>query len=134
MNAFCGNLRVVSLKLSSVSTLNEMSDAMENATKAMCLVSSKLDGSKLANLGRQMAMEDGKLEMKQEMISSILDDMGDNMDNPIEEEKIYQDLLKEVGLEVKNSMPEVSNKNVKENVKEVEKDSLEDMLNSLNKK
>jgi len=136
MNAFCGNLKAVSLRLSSVSTLNEMSDAMENATKAMCLVSNKLDATKLANLGRQMAMEDGKLDMKQEMISSVLDDMGENMDNPLEEEKIYQDLLKEVGIEVKNSMPEISNKNnlKKVEVKEVEKDSLEDMLNSLNNK
>ncbi len=134
MNQFCGHLKAITLKLSSVSTLNEMSDAMANATKAMCLVTNKLDGTKLSNLHREMAMADGKLEMKQEMLNSVLEDIGEEMDDPIESEKVYQDVLREVGLEVKNAIPEV-NSNKKEAVpKEVEKDSLDDMLNSLNMK
>jgi hypothetical protein len=133
MNEFCGHLKAVSIKLSSVSTLNEMSDAMENATKAMCLVSNKLDATKLSNMAREMAMADGKLEMKQEMLNSVMEDIGENMDDPIEQEKVYQDVLREVGIEVKNAMPEVSAPK-KQAVVEPEKDSLEDMLNSLNQK
>jgi len=47
MNDFCGNLKALSLRLTTVNTLNEMSDAMDNANKAMCLVSSKLSPQKL---------------------------------------------------------------------------------------
>lgn len=130
MNEFCGHLKAVSLKLSSVSTLNEMSDAMSNATKAMCLVSNKLDATKLANMHKDMAMADGKLEMKQEMMNSVLEDLGGDMDDINESDKIYQDVLKEVGIEVKNSMPETNVKKV-ENNEIKESDNLEDMLNSL---
>jgi hypothetical protein len=131
MNEFCGHLKAVSLKLSSVSTLNEMSDAMANATKAMCLVSNKLDATKLANMHKDMAMADGKLEMKQEMMNSVLEDLGE-VDDINESDKLYQDVLKEVGIEVKNSMPETNIKKIeKSEIKE--SDNLEDMLNSLNK-
>lgn len=133
MNQFCGHLKAISLKLSSVSTLNEMSEAMANATKAMCLVSNKLDSAKLANLHKDMAMADGKLEMKQEMLNSVLEDIGEDMDDPIESEKVYQDILKEVGLETKNLMPEV-NSNKIEKQENVEKESIDDMLKSLNMK
>lgn len=131
MNEFCGHLKAISLKLSSVSTLNEMSDAMANATKAMCLVSNKLDATKLANMHKDMAMADGKLEMKQEMMNSVLEDLGE-IDDINESDKLYQDVLKEVGIEVKNSMPETNIKKIeKSEIKE--SDNLEDMLNSLNK-
>lgn len=134
MKEFCGQLKAVSLRLSTVSTLNEMSDAMENATKAMCLVSNKLDPQKLSQMAKEMQMSEGKLEMNHEMMSAVLEDIGENMDDPLEEEKVYQDVLKEVGIEVKNQMVDapIKKKEIKES--EIEKDSLEDMLNSLQKK
>jgi len=133
MKEFCGQLKAVSLRLSTVSTLNEMSDAMENATKAMCLVSNKLDPQRLTQMARDMQMSEGKLEMNQEMMSAVLEDIGDNMDDPIEEEKVYSDVLKEVGIEVSKQMVDVPSKKT-EIKNEPEKDSLEDMLNSLQKK
>ena len=135
MNEFCGQLKAVTLRLSTVSTLNEMSDAMDNAAKAMCLVSTKLDPQKLNQLAKQMMMSEGKLEMNQEMMSAVLEDIGENMDDPIQQDKIYEDVLKEVGIEVKNKLDDVAPKK-KEIIKqeEVEKDSLEDMLNQLQKK
>lgn len=133
MNEFCGQLKAVSLRLSTVSTLNEMSDAMDSANKAMCLVSSKLDPQKLNAMAKQMAMSEGKLEMNQEMMSAVLEDIGENMDDPIQQDKLYEDVLKEVGIEVSKNMVDAPIK--KEVVqKEVEKDSLEDMLNQLQKK
>jgi hypothetical protein len=135
MNEFCGQLKAVTLRLSTVSTLNEMSDAMDNAAKAMCLVSTKLDPQKLNQLAKQMMMSEGKLEMNQEMMSAVLEDIGENMDDPVQQDKIYEDVLKEVGIEVSNNMVEVpKQKNIVKESKEVEKDSLEDMLNQLQKK
>lgn len=130
MNEFCGHLKAVSLKLSTVSTLNEMSDAMENATKAMCLVSNKLDTGKLANLHKEMAMADGKLEMKQEMMNAVMEDLGNDMDDPVLQDQVYQDVLKEVGIEVQKSLDVPLPKQKQEAAPE--KDSLDEMLKSLN--
>jgi hypothetical protein len=100
----------------------------------MCLVSNKLDPQKLNAMAKQMAMSEGKLELNQEMMSAVLEDIGENMDDPIQQDKLYEDVLKEVGIEVgKNMVDAPVNKVVVQN-KEVEKDSLEDMLNQLQKK
>ncbi len=132
MNGFIGQLKAASLRISSVNTLNDMAEAMSGVNKAMNLASKNLDPKKLASLSKEMAMSEGKLEMNQEMISSVLDDMADNMGDPIEEEKIYQDVLKEAGLDLglSNIKPS-NNKNVEVN-KDV--DNIDELLNSLQKK
>lgn len=52
-----------------------------------------------------MAKEDAKLDMKQDMMQDILDDIGGEMDDPEEQEKLYKDVLCQVGLEVDNVLP-----------------------------
>lgn len=135
LTEFIGQLGAISLRISSVNSLNELSDAMENAGKAMTLVSSKLDTAKLAQIGKNMAKEDAKLDMKQEMIQDVLDDLGGEMDNPEEQEKLYEDILVQVGLEVKDVLPDSQNNKVDPNKekKEEEEDSLDAMLKSLQK-
>ena len=48
MSEFVGQLTAVSMRISSISSLNELSNAMEEAGKAITIVSSKLDSGKLA--------------------------------------------------------------------------------------
>lgn len=58
------------------------------------------------------------------------------MDNPEEQEKVYHDVLKEVGLEVNELIPEAGTKTVsaqKNEVKAKEEDSLDQMLKELQK-
>ena len=69
-------------------------------------------------------------------MSDILDGIGESMDNPEEQEKIYHDVLKEVGLEVNELIPEAGTKSVaaqKNEVKAKEEDSLDQMLKELQK-
>jgi hypothetical protein len=67
-------------------------------------------------------------------MSDILDGIGESMDNPEEQEKIYHDVLKEVGLEVNELIPEAGTKTVQKNeVKAKEEDSLDQMLKELQK-
>ena len=132
MNQFIGQLKAASLRISTVNTLNDMSEAMEGVNKAMSLASKNMDPKKLASLAKDLAKGEGQLEMNQEIISSVLDDMADNMGDPIEEEKIYQDVLKEAGLELNSNLSNVkNNKNVEVN-KDV--DNIDELLNSLQKK
>jgi hypothetical protein len=70
-------------------------------------------------------------------MSDILDGIGESMDNPEEQEKIYKDVLQEVGLEVNELMPEAGTKSVAakqtNQVKTKEDDSLDQMLKELQK-
>ena len=97
---FSGQLKALSLRISGISTLNEMTSAMENASNAMSQVSSKLDAGKLAQLSKEMAKDDAKLEMKQDMLSEVLDGIGESMDDPAEQEKLYQQVLLDCGVQL----------------------------------
>ena len=52
LEQFVGQLQAVSMRISSCSTLNELGDAMNNAAKAMTLVSNKLDTQNLKQMAK----------------------------------------------------------------------------------
>jgi hypothetical protein len=104
MTEFCGQLKAVALRISGIATLNELSNAMEEAGKAICIVSGKLDAGKLASMAKNLAKEDAKLDMKQDMMQDILEGIGEGMDDPIEQEKYYKQVLEEVGIDVGNEV------------------------------
>ena len=83
MSEFIGQLSAVSLRMSSISSLNELATAMEGASKAICLVSNKLDTNKLKNMAKEMYKEDAKLEMKQDMMSEVLDSFFPHSNSPM---------------------------------------------------
>jgi len=137
MVQFIGQLKALSLRIGSLASLNELSTAMEEASKAMMTVSDRIDTKKLNEMAKIMAKEDAKLDMKSDMMSDILDGIGESMDNPEEQEKVYKDVLKEVGLEMDNLIPDAGTKVVpiqqKQEVKAKEEDSLDAMLKELQK-
>lgn len=104
MTEFTGQLKAVALRISSISTLNELSNAMEEAGKAITTVSGKLDANKLADLAKNLSKEDAKLDMKQDMMQDILEGIGEGMDDPAEQERIYKQVLEEVGIEVSSEV------------------------------
>ena len=68
MVQFIGQLKALSLRIGSLASLNELSSAMEEASKAMMTVSNKIDTNKLNDMAKIMAKEDAKLDMKSEMV------------------------------------------------------------------
>lgn len=104
MGDFCGQLKALTLRISGISTLNELTNAMEQASSAITTVSSKLDAGKLAELSKNLAKEDAKLDMKQEMLSDVLDGIGESMDDPAEQERLYQQVLQDVGIQVEGAV------------------------------
>ena len=70
MTQFIGQLKGLSLRIGSLSSLNELSNAMEDASKAMLSVSNKIDSKKLTERAKIMSKEDAKLDMKSEMVIS----------------------------------------------------------------
>jgi len=104
LEQFVGQLQAVSMRISSCSTLNELGDAMNNAAKAMTLVSNKLDTQKLQQMAKVLAKEDMKLDMKSEMMSDVLDSIGEGMDNEEEQEELYNQVLAEAGVKIEGEM------------------------------
>ena len=104
LEQFCGQLNAVSMRISSCSTLNELGDAMNNAAKAMTLVSNKLDTQKLAAMAKTLAKEDMKLDMKSDMMSDVMDSIGESMDNEEEQEELYNQVLAEAGVKIDGEM------------------------------
>ena len=100
MTQFCGQLKAHTVRISGISFLSEMTNAMESASNAISSVSSKLDAGKLAQLSKEMAKDDAKLEMKQEMLSEVLDGIGESMDDPAEQDKLYQQVLAYCGVQL----------------------------------
>jgi hypothetical protein len=68
MTQFIGHLKALELRMGSLSSLTEMSNAMEEASKAMQTVSNKIDAKKLNDMAKIMSKEDAKLDMKSEMV------------------------------------------------------------------
>ena len=104
LEQFVGQLSAVSMRISSCSTLNELGDAMNNAAKAMTLVSNKLDTKKLQQMAKVLAKEDMKLDMKSDMMSDVLDSIGEGMDNEEEQEELYNQVLAEAGVKIEGEM------------------------------
>ena len=100
MTQMCGHMKALSLRISGISSLSEMTNAMEAASNAISSVSSKLDAGKLAQLSKEMAKDDAKLEMKQEMLSEVLDGIGEGMDDEAEQDKLYQAVLQDCGVQL----------------------------------
>jgi len=133
MNQFCGQLKGVEIRISGLNSLNELSEAMEEAGKSIMAVSGKLDAKKMQTLSKQLCMEDAKLDMKSEMMTEILDSMGESTEE--ETDELYNQVLQEVGINVSELIPESSKKKVEkvEEVKVAEEDSLDAMLKQLQK-
>ena len=104
LEQFIGQLQAVSMRISSCSTLNELSTAMNNAAKAMTLVSNKLDTQKLAQLGKELSKENMKLDMKSDMIQDVLEGVSESMGDEEEEEELYNQVLQEVGVKIGEEM------------------------------
>ncbi len=131
MTQFCGQLKALEIRIGSLSSLNELANAMEEAGKAIMTVSSNLDAGKMQQLSKQLCMEDAKLDMKSDMMGEILDNMGE--DTSEETDELYNQVLEEVGIKVAENIPQASTKKVEKEVVAEEDDSLDAMLKQLQK-
>lgn len=98
------HLKALALKMGTISTMNELTSAMEETSKAITSASAHLNTDKLNQLTKTLAKEDAKLEMKSEMLNEVMDNIGESMDDPIEQEKLYRQVLEDVGLQIEDSV------------------------------
>jgi len=131
MSNVSGQLKAVSYRVGAANTLNEVSNAFQSAGTAMSSVNAKIDTGKLVTTSKNLAKQDALFDMKQDMVDDILNGIGEGNDDSVEEDKVYQQVLAEVGLEVKDSMPSAGTKKVNAPEKEKQKMKVDDELEAM---
>lgn len=83
-----------------------MSSAMQGTTKAMKSMAKSMNLPRLNGIMMEFTKENEKLESQQEMIGDTLDDaMADDQDEE-EEDKIVNQVLDEIGIDLTGNVPE----------------------------
>ena len=126
-------LNSILLKISTLSSLNILNNAMEQVSNSINIINSKLDFGKLLNLSKNMFKENMKLNIKEDMINDILDNICEGINDSEEEEKIYNNVLKEVGFKIEEDFPNVNKSDIVKKNDLIEDDKLDNLLRSLQK-
>ena len=126
-------LNSIFLKISTLSSLNILNNAMEQVSNSINIINSKLDFGKLLNLSKNMFKENMKLNIKEDMINDILDNICEGINDSEEEEKIYNNVLKEVGFKIEEDFPNVNKSDIVKKTDLIEDDKLDNLLRSLQK-
>jgi len=130
-----GQMKGMSAKVQQVNTYNKMGDAMESCSNALNLANQNLNLDKIKNNSKNMMIQNEKLNTKSDMIYDALDNVCCD-DDEEETNEIYNNVLKEAGLQINDLLPKTNKEQV--NRKEVDLNKfesgdkeLDDLLNQL---
>ena len=101
LEQFIGQLTAISIRISYNYTINKLEEEMNNISKTINLYNNKLESQQINILGKEFVKENIKLDLNLEMMQKALEGFSESMENKEEEEKLYNEILKEV--EVKNN-------------------------------
>ena len=130
---FSFQLNTISFKISTFSSLNILNDVIEQVNNSINIINSKLDLGKLSNLSKTIFKENMNLNIKEDMINDILDNINEGNSDNEEEEKIYNNVLREVGFIIEDGFPNINKNDVKKKDDLIDDDKIDNMLKSLKK-
>ena len=110
---FSFQLNTISFKISTFSSLNILNDVIEQVNNSINIINSKLDLGKLSNLSKTIFKENMNLNIKEDMINDNLDNINEGNSDNEEEEKIYNNVLREVGFIIEDGFPNINKNDVK---------------------
>lgn len=130
---FSFQLNTISFKISTFSSLNILNDVIEQVNNSINIINSKLDLGKLSNLSKTIFKENMNLNIKEDMINDNLDNINEGNSDNEEEEKIYNNVLREVGFIIEDGFPNINKNDVKKKDDLIDDDKIDNMLKSLKK-
>jgi hypothetical protein len=130
---FSFQLNTISFKISTFSSLNILNGVIEQVNNSINIINSKLDLGKLSNLSKTIFKENMNLNIKEDMINDILDNINEGNSDNEEEEKIYNNVLREVGFIIEDGFPNINKNDVKKKDDLIDDDKIDNMLKSLKK-
>ena len=106
-----GQMKGMSSKVQQVNTYNKMGDAMESCSNALNFANQNINMDKIKMNSKNMILQNEKLNMKGEMINDALDNIFNDEDEE-ETNEIYNNVLKEAGLDINAQLPNANQQNV----------------------
>ncbi|KAI0235489.1 ESCRT-III subunit protein did4 [Massospora cicadina] len=103
-------LQAVGLKIQTLRSTQQMSEAMRGATKAMKAMNNRLNLPGINKVMMEFERESEIMDMKEEMMNDVVDDvMDDEMDEEEETDLIVNQVLDEIGISLDQSLLEAPN-------------------------
>merc|ERR1719175_188646 len=135
------NIQAVSLKIQTLKSQNAMAQAMKGVTKAMMNMNKQMKLPEIQKIMQEFEKQSEIMDMKEEMMSDVIDDAMGEDDDEEESDAIVTQVLDELGLQMTDQITglpvaggsgAVSKDKPKPPVAEAEADAdLEERLNNL---
>merc|ERR1711892_28312 len=103
------NIQAVSLKIQTLKSQNSMAQAMKGVTKAMMSMNKQMKLPEIQKIMQEFEKQSEIMDMKEEMMSDVLDDaLGEEGDEE-ETDAIVTQVLDELGLQLGDQLAGVPN-------------------------
>ncbi|EOR02874.1 Charged multivesicular body protein 2a-like protein 2 [Wallemia ichthyophaga EXF-994] len=91
-------LQAVSLRIQTLRSNQQMSEAMKGATKSMAMMNRSLNLPQITRIMNDFERESSSMDMKEEIMSDAVDDVMEDDQGEEEEEKIVGQVLDDIGV------------------------------------
>ncbi|KAG2377640.1 hypothetical protein C9374_009156 [Naegleria lovaniensis] len=136
MHKMQAQLQAISLKLTTLNSTNEMTQAMKGMTKTMTRMNKQLNLPEMQKIMQEFMKQNEMMDMKEEMMNDMVDDVMEDDEAEGEEEELVTQVLDEIGLDMSGKMGKTPNSKLleEENVgATAEDDDLQQRLENLRK-
>lgn len=99
-------LQAVSLRLETAKSSEAMTSAMAGTTKVMQGMAKSIDLPKLNQMMQEFVKENEKMELTQELVGDSIDDVMEGDQDEEEQDKIVNQILDEIGIDLHGKVPE----------------------------
>ena len=94
------NIQAVSLKIQTLKSQNSMAQAMKGVTKAMMMMNKQMKLPEIQKIMQEFEKQSEIMDMKEEMMSDVIDDALGDEDDEEESDAIVTQVLDELGLQM----------------------------------
>merc|ERR1719356_855864 len=101
------NIQAVSLKIQTLKSQNAMAQAMKGVTKAMGNMNKQMKLPEIQKIMMEFEKQSEIMDMKEEMMSDVIDDAMGDEDDEEESDAIVNQVLDELGLQLTDNLADV---------------------------
>jgi len=98
------NIQAVSLKIQTLKSQNAMAQAMKGVTKAMMNMNKQMKLPEIQKIMQEFEKQSEIMDMKEEMMSDVIDDVLGDEDDEEEGDAIVTQVLDELGLQLTDQL------------------------------
>jgi len=102
-------LQAVGLRLQTLQSTQAMTDAMRGVTRVMKVMNNQMKLPQMQKIMMEFSKQNDMMDMKEEMMSDMIDDAMEGEDDEMEEEGIVNQVLDEIGLGMGERMGDTAN-------------------------